>query len=81
MSQEVRLERQGFTCCHAGSGGGYFGKMKPLGLRCRCAMSPGSSVAPGVHLVAVHDRDAPVRSREGSQLWRVCMRRGEARKC
>ena len=55
-------------------------RMKPMGLRCRCVMPPGSLVAAGVHLVAVHDRDAPVRSRDGSQLWRVRMRRGEARK-
>ena len=34
-------------------------KMKPLGLRCRCVMSPGSSVAAGVHFVLADDRDAP----------------------
>ena len=43
-------------------------------------MSLGRSVAAGVHLVVADDKDAPLRSRDGSQLFRVCMRRGDSRK-
>ena len=42
-------------------------RMKPMGLRFRCVMSPGSSVAAGVHCVLADDKDAPVRSTSGSQ--------------
>ena len=31
MSQEVRLERQGLTCCRVGSGGGYIGTNEAAG--------------------------------------------------
>ena len=41
MSQEVRLERQGFTCCHVGSGGGYFGKNEADGPEVQVCNVPG----------------------------------------
>ena len=78
MSQEVRFERQGFTCCRIGSGGGYFGKDEADGPEARFVMCLGSSVTAGVHLVVAGDKNAPVRSCSASQLWRVRMRRGEA---
>ena len=41
MSQEVRLERQGFTCCHVGPGSGYFGTNEADGPEVQVCNVPG----------------------------------------